>query len=169
MNLFMIFIASGGVTGLIFIFYYNRLARSKVAVQEAYSGIKVQLEKRYEVIPKLESLMREDSDHELNLIKSLGKWKSKSENSSGAPGRASAEQQFSNALQQIFSSENNSDQFRELRISIEKTEKEIEMAVRYYNALVREFNTKCEVVPTALVAALLRFRKMEYFEKDLQA
>lgn len=162
-------IASASGLGLAsFLFYYNRLAKSRIACDEAYSTINVQLQKRWDLIPKIEEITDEASQHEVDLLRSLGELKAKAKQTGDVPGRAAAENEISNIIRSIFKGkdkESGNSQFSELREAVVKIEKEVEMATRYYNALVREYNTKCEVLPSAIVATLLRFRKKQYYEQ----
>jgi LemA protein len=59
--------------------------------------------------------------------------------------------------------------FLALQTSLQEIEEALQNARRYYNAVVRDFNTKTEVFPSNLVARQFRFAKREYFEVEDEA
>ena len=149
------------------IFFYNRLARSKVKVNEAWSGIKIQLKKRRDLVERLEGVVKSSSGYDQELIKNLTRTRYDSEVARAVPQQAGAEMAFVGALHRILDHVTPSltadESFQSLRKAIEKTEEEVEMSRRYYNAVVREHNTRCTVFPSSLFANLLKMQQFEFF------
>ena len=94
---------------------------------------------------------------------------------SGPADKAQAENMLSGALKSLFALSEAYPQLRAVEsfTSLQGTLGEIEDAVqssrRYYNAVVRDYNTKVEQFPSVLVANAFRFQKEEFFELDDEA
>ncbi len=153
---------------------YNALVRARQMVQEAWSGIDVQLKRRADLIPNLVETVKGYAGHEKEALERVTEMRSRAQ---GVPagdiqGRAAAEGLLSQALGRLmavaeaYPDLKASQNFAELQRSLETTEREVQMARRYYNGSVRELNTKVESFPSNLVANRFNFTKAEYFELD---
>jgi LemA protein len=156
------------------IVFYNALVRARQMVQEAWSGIDVQLKRRADLIPNLVETVKGYAGHEKEALERVTEMRSRAQ---GVPagdiqGRAAAEGLLSQALGRLmavaeaYPDLKASQNFAELQRSLETTEREVQMARRYYNGSVRELNTKVESFPSNLVANRFNFTKAEYFELD---
>ena len=153
---------------------YNALVRARQMVQEAWSGIDVQLKRRADLIPNLVETVKGYAGHEKEALERVTEMRTRAQ---GVPagdiqGRAAAEGLLSQALGRLmavaeaYPDLKASQNFAELQRSLETTEREVQMARRYYNGSVRELNTKVESFPSNLVANRFNFTKAEYFELD---
>lgn len=153
---------------------YNALVRARQMVQEAWSGIDVQLKRRTDLIPNLVETVKGYAAHEKEALERVTEMRSRAQ---GVPagdiqGRAAAEGLLSQALGRLmavaeaYPDLKASQNFADLQRSLETTEREVQMARRYYNGSVRELNTKVESFPSNLVASRFNFTKAEYFELD---
>ena len=89
---------------------------------------------------------------------------------SGVEGKAVAENQLSGALKSIFAlAESYPDlkanqNFADLQRSLSEIEENLQLARRFYNAVVRDLNTACESFPSVLIANMFSFSKRQFFE-----
>ena len=93
-----------------------------------------------------------------------------------APGdKAQAENALTSTLKTLFAVSENypelkaSTNFLELQRELRDTEDKVQAARRFYNANVRDLNTKIEMFPVNLIASMLGFKKMEFFEVTEEA
>lgn len=158
------------VVGLIVI--YNGLVKAKIRVDEAWSDITVQLKRRVDLIPNLVETVKGYAKHEKGVFEEVTKARSAMTGASGVAETAEADNMLTGALKSLFAvAEAYPDlkadaNFRELQAELVDTEDKIQASRRFYNASVREFNTKLQVFPTVLFGRLLGFSSREFFELD---
>jgi LemA protein len=153
---------------------YNGLVRARQMVQEAWSGIDVQLKRRADLIPNLVETVKGYATHEKEALERVTEMRTRAQSvpAGDIAGRAAAEGMLTQALGRLmavaeaYPDLKASQNFAELQRSLETTEREIQMARRYYNGSVRELNTRVESFPSNLVASRFDFRKAEYFELE---
>lgn len=154
---------------------YNGLVRSKVRVDEAWSDITVQLKRRADLIPNLVSAVKGYAKHESSVFEAITAARAKTVDASaqGPAATAKAEGEFQAALKSIFAVAEAypdlkaSTNFQQLQADLTDTEDKIQASRRFYNAAVRDFNTKRTVFPTNLFATSLGFTtNREFFELD---
>ncbi|MEQ8400599.1 MAG: LemA family protein [Roseitalea porphyridii] len=156
------------------IFIYNALVRARQMVQEAWSGIDVQLKRRADLIPNLVETVKGYAGHEKETLERVTEMRTRAQNvpSDDVAGRAAAEGLLSQALGRLFAvAESYPDlkanqNFAELQEALETVEREIQMARRYYNGSARELNVKVESFPSNLVAKSFNFVQADYFELE---
>ena len=165
-----IILAAGFLVGI-----YNRLIKNRNLVQEGFSGIEVQLKKRADLIPNLIETVKGYMKHEREVLEDVTKYRAMAGEASGAAQTAQAEGMLSQALGRLFAvAESYPDlkanqNFMELQSALQEVEQSIEMARRYYNGVVRNYNITVESFPSNLVANSFGFAKEEYFEIQDQA
>ena len=151
---------------------YNGLVTSRNRTQEAYSDIDVQLKRRYDLIPNLVSTVQGYAAHEKTVFEDVAKARTAAMSATG-PAKADAENQLSGTLKSLFAvAENYPDlkanqNFLQLQNELTDTEDKIQAARRFYNGMVRDFNTKTQVFPTNVFADMMGFTKMDFFGNDL--
>lgn len=147
------------VLGIVFWLIYNKLITASNVVDEAYSGIDVQLKKRYELIPNLIEAVKGYNAHEANLLQKIV------ENRSGISSLTDVAQQdasLTTALKTLrVQVENYPDlksntQFLKLMENLSEVENELAMARRYYNGATRDYNTKIQVFPNSIIASMTK-------------
>lgn len=174
MNAIMIF---GGILLLLLIgvvVMYNNLVKLRNLAEEAWSGISVQLKRRYDLIPNLVETVKGYASHEKTALENVIKLRNAA--MSAAPGDVSQQGQANAALSQgikgIFAlAENYPDlkanqNFIELQKALESVEDNLQNSRRYYNGCVRNLNTACETFPSVLIANAFGFQKRDFFELD---
>lgn len=151
---------------------YNKLVRLRNASQSAWADIDVQLKKRYDLVPNLVETVKGYAAHERALLEKLTTARSAGMQASGPAETAKAENTFRDALKSLFAvAEAYPDlkanrNFQQLQIQLKDLEDGIESARRYYNAVVRDFNTAVEQFPSNLIASRYRFEPRDFFELE---
>ena len=151
---------------------FNRLVRERNLVREAWSGIDVQLQRRYDLIPNLVETVQGYAQHERGVFEEVSEKRSRSMGAGTLTQKLDAENQLVAALGRLFAvAEAYPDlkanqNFIDLQDELSGIEEQIQLARRYYNGSAREYNIVAESFPSALVAGLFGFRTNEYFELD---
>ncbi|QIK72695.1 LemA family protein [Propioniciclava coleopterorum] len=156
---------------------YNGFIRERNLIQESWRQVDVELNRRYELIPNLVETVRAYAAHERNTLEGIVRLRSQAQQLAAAEGgaapsaaRSQAEEQLSTAVRGLMVSveaypELRSNQnFIELQRQLAETEDRIAAGRRYYNANVRNYNTRIESVPTNVIANMFKFEKATYFE-----
>jgi LemA protein len=158
---------------LIFAAMYNGLVRLNVRSEEAWSDITVQLKRRYDLIPNLIETVKGYATHEKTVFEDVTKARSQALNAQGVQETAKAENMFEETLKSLFAVAEAypqlkaNENFKALQDELIDTEDKIQAARRFYNGVVRDFNTKRTVFPTNIFAAMLGFKSdKEFFELD---
>jgi LemA protein len=152
---------------------YNSLIRLKQRVGEATSDIDVQLKRRYDLIPNLVETVKGYASHEQATLEKVIVARNAaiaSHDSGDQAKQLEAENNLSSTLKSIFAlAESYPDlkanqNFLELQRELTDTEDKIQAARRFFNANVRDFNTRIQVFPGNLIAGTLGFSPLTFFE-----
>ena len=158
------------VVALLIVFSYNGLVRLKVQCDNAWADIDVQLKRRYDLIPNLVETVKGYAAHEKGTFEAVIQARNSSMSAQGPAAKAEAEGQLAGALRQVFALAENYPQLRavesftQLQNTLNQIEDTLQNARRYYNAVVRDFNTRIAQFPTNLVASMGNFKPREFFE-----
>src|SRR3984957_7456421 len=158
------------VLALAIILIYNGLIRLRVQCDNAWSDIDVQLKRRHDLIPNLVETAKGYAAHEKGTFENIAKFRSMAMQATTPGDKAVAENQLTGALKSLFAVAENypelkaNDQFLQLQASLSQTEDTIKNARRYYNAVVRDLNTKIQVFPTNILAGMFGFHERQFFE-----
>jgi LemA protein len=151
---------------------YNKLIRLRNSSQSAWSDIDVQLRKRYDLVPNLVETVKGYAAHERTLLEKLTAARTAGMQASGPAETAKAENLFRDSLKHLFAvAEAYPDlkanqNFLQLQTQLKDLEDGIESARRYYNAVVRDFNTAVEQFPSNLIASRFKFAQRDFFELE---
>jgi LemA protein len=174
----MLFIPILIIAGAVFLWgvvAYNGLVTFKNRADEAWSDIDVQLKRRYDLIPNLVNTVKGYTAHESGVLERVTEARAKAMDAGTAGTKAEAENMLSSTLKSLFAvAESYPDlkantNFLELQQELSDTENKIQSARRFYNANVRDLNTKIESFPSNLVANTFNFGKREFFELEEEA
>jgi LemA protein len=166
-------VLGGGL--LWFIGLYNRFIRGKNLMQEAWSGIDVQLKRRHDLIPNLVETAKGYMQYERSVLQEITELRSKSMSATSVGEKGAVENALSRTLRSLFAvAEAYPDlkanqNFLDLQKNLTDTEEQIQLARRYYNGTVRDFNILVEAFPSALVASMFGFKLAEFFEIEAVA
>ncbi len=149
---------------------YNSLVTLKNKVDEGWADIDTQLKRRYDLIPNMVETVKGYAKHEKGTFEAVTKARSMAMNAATPEQKAQAENMLSDTLKSLFALAENypelkADQnFLNLQNTLKEIEEHIQLSRRYYNATVRDFNTKIEIFPNNVIAPMFGFSKREYFE-----
>jgi LemA protein len=164
------------VAGLIFAIVagYNKLVGLRQRSEEAWSDIDVQLKRRTDLVPNLVETVKGYAAHEKTTLDAVVRARGAAVAAQTPETRAQAENALTGALRQLFAlaeaypNLKANENFTQLQGSLGEIEEAIQNSRRYYNAVVRDFNTTIDSVPTNVLASFFRFAKRAYFELDRQ-
>jgi|SRR5690242_11297971 len=162
------------IVGLILlaIILYNGLAQLRVRSDSAWSDINVQLKRRHDLIPNLVETVKGYAAHEKGTFENIAKYRSAAMSASTPAEKSQAEGQLTQALRGLLAVAENypqlqaSQQFTSLQGSLSEIEDAIQNSRRYYNAVVRDLNTKVVTFPSNIVAGMFGFQQRQFFELE---
>lgn len=152
---------------------YNGLVKVRQHVRESWSGIDTELKRRYDLIPNLVETVKGYAAHEQQVLERVIQARQQAAASQGSPAdQARDENQLVGALKQLFAVAEGypdlkaSTNFLHLQEELVNTEDRIQAARRFYNANVRDLNTRIQQAPSNLIARAFDFRLADFFEVD---
>ncbi|MGH7538906.1 MAG: LemA family protein [Gemmatimonadales bacterium] len=164
--------AIGVVAAVWAIVMFNRLTHLRQLSGNAWADIDVQLKRRHDLIPSVVAVVKGHAGYERTTLESLVAARSRAIQASGPAARFREEDPLAGALQRIFAiAEAYPDlqaaaSFAGLQRTLTDVEDHLQNARRYYNAVVRDFNTAIAQFPAIVVARLMGFRPREFFGLD---
>jgi LemA protein len=167
--LFVIIIAVLVLLAVVFGAMYNGLVRLNVRANEAWSDITVQLKRRADLIPNLVNTVKGYATHEKGVFEEVTKARAATLSAQTPVEAAKAEGDFQTTMKSLFAVAENypelkaSQNFQELQAELTDTEDKIQASRRFYNGVVRDFNTKRKVFPTNIFASMLGFKEDKQF------
>jgi LemA protein len=166
----------GGIVAVLTIFLwvtYNSLVTLKIRVDEAWSDITVQLKRRADLIPNLVNTVKGYAKHEKGVFEQVTEARSAVLSAGSPKEAAAADNMLTDALKSVFAVAEAypdlkaSQNFSELQQELVDTEDKIQGARRFYNAGVRDFNTKLQIFPNNVVfAGKGDFKEREFYDVD---
>lgn len=162
----------GGAVLLYAILLYNRMRTSSNRVDNAWSGVDVELKRRYDLIPNLVETVKGYAIHEKETFEAVTRARSMGIEAKTVPEQAEAEGFLTQALRQVFAVAEAypqlraNENFMQLQAELGQTEGRIAFARQYYNDIVLKFNNLIQVFPNVLLAGVLGFERRDFFEID---
>jgi LemA protein len=160
------------VIAFILIGMYNGLVRLRVRTDNAWADIDVQLKRRYDLIPNLVETVKGYASHERDTLEAVVEARNQAMGAQGPAAKAEAENVLTGALRQLFALAEAYPQlravesFKQLQDTLNEIEGAVQNARRYYNAVVRDYNTKTQVFPTNIIANSFGFTQREFFSLE---
>jgi LemA protein len=160
---------------IIVVLMYNTLVQLRVRADSAWSDIDVQLKRRHDLIPNLVETVKGYAAHEKGTFENVAKFRSAAMQATGPAERAQAEGQLTQALKSLFAVAEAypqlqaNQQFQSLQNSLNEVENTLQEARCYYNAVVRDFNTKVQSFPSNIIAGMFGFQPRQFFQLDTAA
>jgi LemA protein len=154
---------------------YNKLVKFRTLVDEAWSGINVQLKKRHDLIPNLMETVRGYAAHEKETFESVTLARNTAIQAQSVKTQEVAENQLSGALSRLLAVSERypelkaNQNFLQLQEQLGTIEGDIEKSRRYYNGAVRQKNIAIDTFPSNLIANMFGFEKSPFFELDSEA
>jgi LemA protein len=165
-------LAALAVVALAVISIYNGLVRLNVQVDNAWSDIDVQLKRRHDLIPNVVETVKGYAAHERQTLEAVVNARNRAVSVQGAgpAERGQAEGALTTALRGLFALAESypqlraTENFTQLQATLGQIEDAVQNARRYYNAVVRDLNTRVQQFPSNLVAGVFGFKNREFFE-----
>ncbi len=171
----ILLIIFGGILLLVIyaIAVYNRLVSLKNRCDHAWSDVDVQLQRRYDLIPNIVETVKGYAGHEKGTLEAVTQARQQAVNITGdVAAKAAAENMLTQTLRSLFAlAEAYPDlkanqNFLDLQAQLGEIEEQIQLARRYYNAVVRDNNNAVDMFPSNMIARTFGFRRREFFELD---
>jgi LemA protein len=166
----LIILLLAGLPLLYFIVQYNALIGLRNHIRDAWSNIDTELNRRYDLIPNLVSVVKGYAAHEKEVLERVIELRNRAQANHGRPSEQAAdENQLVGALQRLLVVVENypalkaDEHFLKLQRELINTENRIQAARRFYNGNVRDYRNKCESFPTNLIAQIGGFQPEEFF------
>lgn len=164
----------GGALLVALIVSYNGLVRLRQLVKSAWADVDVYLKRRAELVPNVVETVRAYAQHEKTVLEAVAEARARATALVGPTAQhAQAETQLGEslvrvvALAEAYPELKANKNFASLQTVLAESERLIASARQYFNACVRDYNTKIESFPSNLVASLGNFESAEFFEVDL--
>jgi LemA protein len=161
------------LVGLAVVMSYNRFVSQRNLIRDAFANIDTELKRRYDLIPNLVETVRGYASHERETFENVTRARAAAAAATGSPAeQAAAEGPLVAALRQLFAVAENYPQLRAnenflaLQQELGNTEDRIQASRRFYNANVREYNSRVQSVPSNIVASIFNFKEEEFFEVE---
>ena len=148
---------------------FNRLVKARNLVDEAWSGVDVQLKRRHDLIPNLVEAVKGYTGHERTLLENIAQQRTKA-----IEGDPQQDAQDENALTrqvktlfavaEAYPDLKANTTFLDLQQQLVKIEDDLQYARRYYNGTVRDYNILVESFPSNLIAGLAGYRADKFFQ-----
>jgi LemA protein len=165
------FLAPILIVVLVVVGMYNSLVSGRNHVRESWAGIDTELKRRYDLIPNLVETVKGYAQHERTVLEHVIEARTRAVASTGSPAsQAKDENMLVGALKQLFAVVEGypdlkaNQSFLLLQKQLAETEDRIQAARRFYNANVRDYNNRCEMFPTNVIAGMFKFEPEEFFE-----
>lgn len=149
---------------------YNRLVILKTRIQEALSGIDIQLKRRIDLIPNLVETVKGYAKHEREVFQNVTKARSALMSAKTTEQKAAANDILTGALKSLFAVAEAypqlraSENFSDLQRQLEDTEDKIAYSRQFYNSNVLDYNARIKVFPNNLLADMFKFSTETFFK-----
>ena len=159
---------------LYFLLVYNKLVKLNNNVKEAFSTMDVYLKKRWDLIPNLVETVKGYAKHEKETLKEIVELRNsiKSYDKLSDDEKIKTNQDLGNRLNKLlviaesYPELKANDNYINLQNNLSNIEDEIAQSRKYYNAVIREFNNKVEMIPSNIIAKLLGYKSKKMYEID---
>jgi LemA protein len=161
-----------GVIALYFMGTYNLFVVLKTRIQEALSGIDVQLKRRASLIPNLVETVKGYATHEKSVFENVTKARSALMSANSIEEKATANNQLTGALKSLFAVAEAypqlqaSENFKDLQSQLADTEDKVAYSRQFYNSNVLDYNSKTQMFPSNIIANLFGFKAFEFFKAN---
>ena len=154
------------------IIMYNSLVSAKIKVDNAWSQIDVQLQRRFDLIPNFVETVKGYMNHESETFEKIAELRTSWTNANSVSEKAALDNQLSDTLKTIMAvSESYPDlkanqNFSELSEELRNTENKISFARQFYNDTVTMYNEKLQMFPSNIIANMFHFTERDLFEAE---
>jgi LemA protein len=175
-TIILVTVVAAGVVLLVWVaLTFNSFVRLGNRVEEAFSGIDVQLKRRHDLVSNLVKVVQAYARHERETLETVVSARGAAVNAGSLAARQTSENGLSHSIARLLALvENYPDlkadrNFRQLHHDLVELEDHLQYARRYYNGSVRDYNTRIEQFPVNLLAPVFQMRNREFFELESPA
>ncbi len=160
------------LAAIMIIVNYNSLASLRNKTQNAWSQIEVQLQQRHDLIPNLVEIVKGYAGHELEVLKRITELRSSLSNAKTITEKENVENEINGALRSIIAVAENypelktNENFILLQTELSTVESKIAFSRQFYNDIVTKYNTKLDLFPSNIIAAIFGFKSVELFHTE---
>ncbi len=151
---------------------YNSLVQAKIKVNNAWSQIDVQLQRRFDLIPNFIEIVKGYMTHEKETFEKIAELRTSWSNTNNVSEKAMLDNQLSESLKTIMAVSENypelkaNQNFSELSEELRNTENKISFSRQFYNDAVTIYNTKLQVFPSNIIAGIFHFTAHDLFSAE---
>ena len=151
---------------------YNGFVKTRNQIEEAFSTMDVYMKKRFDLIPNLVETVKGYASHEKGTFESVTKARTAIQEASTVEDRMEAENMLTGTLRTLFAVAEAypelkaNENFMDLQGQLQTVEVDIANSRKYYNATVKEYNTKTEMFPSNIIANIFGFKRKPMFEVE---
>ena len=151
---------------------YNSLVQAKIKVDNAWSQIDVQLQRRFDLIPNFVETVKGYMTHESETFEKIAALRTSWANTNNVSEKATLDNELSNTLKSIMAIAESypelkaNQNFSELSEELRNTENKISFSRQFYNDTVTMYNTKLQVFPSNIIAGIFNFKARDLFEVE---
>ena len=162
------------VIAVIVIGLYNSFIKLKNNCEEAFATMDVYLKKRYDLIPNLVETVKGYASHEKETLEKVIAARNMAQGAGTVEEKLAGENMLQGSLKSLFAvAEGYPDlkanqNFMDLQNQLKSVEEDIANSRKYYNAVVKQFNNKCEMFPSNILANMFHFERKPMFEVDAE-
>lgn len=170
MKILLIILGIIGIISIYVVITYNEFISLQNQIEEAFSTMDVYLVKRSDLIPNLVATVKGYTKHESETLEKIVNARSKAINAGSSNEKIAAENEITSAISKLFAlAEAYPDlkanqNFLSLQADLKSVEGEVSNARKYYNGVVREYNTMIRSIPSNIIASLMKLEKASMFE-----
>ena len=160
------------VLAIAFVGMYNSFIKLKNSCEEAFSTMDVYMKKRFDLIPNLVETVKGYAAHEKETLEKVMAARNGIQSAATVEEKMAQENVLTGTLKSLFAvAEAYPDlkantNFLDLQNQLQSVENDIANSRKYYNAVVKQFNTKCEMFPSNIIASMFHFERKPMFEVD---
>lgn len=153
---------------------YNGFIKGRNNVEESFATMDVYLKKRYDLIPNLVETVKGYAAHEKETLSQVIAARNAAQGAGSLEEKIAGENALSGTLRSLFAvAESYPDlkantNFLDLQDQLKRIEEDIANARKYYNAVVKSFNNRCEMFPSSILAGIFHFEKKPMFQVDAE-
>ena len=157
---------------IVIIGMYNSLVQSKIKVDNAWSQIDVQLQRRFDLIPNFVETVKGYMSHEKETFTKIAELRTSWANTQSISEKANLDNQLSTALKTIMAVSESypelkaNQNFADLSEELRNTENKISFSRQFYNDTVTMYNTKLQVFPSNIIAGMFNFKPRDLFKAE---
>lgn len=151
---------------------YNSLIKNRNSVEEAFSTMDVYLKKRWDLIPNVVATVKGYAKHEAETLEKVIAARNGNYQGMTDDEKIEANKELSRGIANInvvverYPELKANENFMNLNNQLQKTEEDIANARKYYNAIVKKYNNKVEMIPSSIVASMFNFKRKQMFLVD---